>query len=762
MRWYIWQNNIRTQESKAKSQSSNGQSNNDSESVDSEIEESKQHSSSKFIEENSKSGKHISALAKNGTNRIVIRNSDIESQIDDKSANNQHNAQELDGEFIGIGDFPLHRKPTFERPILEHKPDLNRQGTYLVNDMKKGMEYEDFINNPEHAVVEEQKVNEDLDDLVEQEMFNYKVERIIGLEKDKLIFDEKYKESLCNYINNNSYKDKKNTGSVIGMTVFGVLGFVIFSGTLYLSVLGGLLGIGIGRLIGTRFKSKLKHQNLDQRVMFEMELILKWARVKRKKKFLDDLCFVLLIETVIMEVTYLLNKLELKKVRKFFKKIRKFLMFKDTSDKIWEFLPNKRDLQSDENLLKKELYRLFNFYIPLLRIFETDISKEKKFRELEIYKKIYKYITSNELIECIIELCITNETQSSQWEITFDKSKIKDIIGNYIVSEKKSDAFMKLENRVIEEIISNANIEEIKIEDGFDRLEDKGNSCTYAKPKPTIVNAERIPEWDLVREGIHLDTHHRQMDNHASYSLGDNKSLDVPSDDIEMQSKSMEHSGSNINAGSDDDREVPEDFLDLQMAVEEDTSKWGRVWETNDLLVFKKKTDGTPMVMIKAIAMLKDIPADIVYTAIFDTDIRQSWDKLFHKFEVVEHDDQHTVLYYVIKAPLGISNRDFLQLRRVEHDWPRKGVTYMHYKSIEHEEKPEYKGIVRAETIMSGYVIEQIQDDPPITKLIVVSQNDIKGLIPKYLVNMASGKAPKQWIANLVNGWEELMKKQAK
>jgi hypothetical protein len=47
-------------------------------------------------------------------------------------------------------------------------------------------------------------------------------------------------------------------------------------------------------------------------------------------------------------------------------------------------------------------------------------------------------------------------------------------------------------------------------------------------------------------------------------------------------------------------------------------------------VVYKKKTEGTPMVMIKAIATLSGIPKDIVFEAIYDTDIRQRWDKLFH------------------------------------------------------------------------------------------------------------------------------------
>ena len=133
------------------------------------------------------------------------------------------------------------------------------------------------------------------------------------------------------------------------------------------------------------------------------------------------------------------------------------------------------------------------------------------------------------------------------------------------------------------------------------------------------------------------------------------------------------------------------------------------------------------MVLIKAVATLRGIPGDIVFRAIYDTNIRREWDKIFYKFEVVEHDEEklETILYYIIKAPLGISNRDFLQLRKCRYNYPRKGVTTLHYKSVEHETKPEVKGIVRAETILSGYVIEQIEDDPPVTQLIIISQNDI-------------------------------------
>lgn len=108
---------------------------------------------------------------------------------------------------------------------------------------------------------------------------------------------------------------------------------------------------------------------------------------------------------------------------------------------------------------------------------------------------------------------------------------------------------------------------------------------------------------------------------------------------------------------------VDPDFVLLRASVDEDVSEWSRICRNESVVVYKKKTEGTPMIMIKAIATLEGFTKETVFTVIYDTAIRQRWDKLFHTFRVVEDDQekQEAVLYYSIKAPFGISNRDFLQ-----------------------------------------------------------------------------------------------------
>lgn len=78
-------------------------------------------------------------------------------------------------------------------------------------------EYDEFAERD--FGFEENKNNEEQKEMqawIEQEIFNLKIEKIVGIDQEKYAFDIKYKEKLLNYINNNSYKNKSNTGTIIG------------------------------------------------------------------------------------------------------------------------------------------------------------------------------------------------------------------------------------------------------------------------------------------------------------------------------------------------------------------------------------------------------------------------------------------------------------------------------------------------------------------------------------------------------------------
>ena len=123
--------------------------------------------------------------------------------------------------------------------------------------------------------------------------------------------------------------------------------------------------------------------------------------------------------------------------------------------------------------------------------------------------------------------------------------------------------------------------------------------------------------------------------------------------------------------------------------------------------MFCKRTKDSPVLMVKAYCIIEH-SAQTVFTCIVDSAIRRSWDKVFDEFKTVDEGDGFEVLYYSIKTPFGITKRDFLQRRTHILDYPEKNSITMHFTSIDHPLMPVRRKIVRALTLISGYIIRPI------------------------------------------------------
>jgi len=87
----------------------------------------------------------------------------------------------------------------------------------------------------------------------------------------------------------------------------------------------------------------------------------------------------------------------------------------------------------------------------------------------------------------------------------------------------------------------------------------------------------------------------------------------------------------------------------------------------------------------------------------------------------------------------------------------------MSFQSFAHPKMPPHKNRVRGETHIAGYILKPSARDPKSTDLCILTQVDIKGSIPKIIVNMVAGKAPAEWVHKLVKACERARKeKEAK
>ena len=156
-------------------------------------------------------------------------------------------------------------------------------------------------------------------------------------------------------------------------------------------------------------------------------------------------------------------------------------------------------------------------------------------------------------------------------------------------------------------------------------------------------------------------------------------------------------------------------------------------------------------VLVRAYATIPGVTIENVFYNIFNPTRRQTWDTNFANIELLPKTDSYEceVLYCVLQSPFGVTPRDFLQYRKAEAASPKCLTILM--RSAEHELKPVIHGCIRAESHISGYVI---RETPTGASLFIMSQTDVKGLIPKWIVNMMAAKAPAQWVNNLMRSCE--------
>ena len=178
---------------------------------------------------------------------------------------------------------------------------------------------------------------------------------------------------------------------------------------------------------------------------------------------------------------------------------------------------------------------------------------------------------------------------------------------------------------------------------------------------------------------------------------------------------------------------------------------WSTTVEKKNIKVLRFSPDEeSSSVLVRAYARIPNTTAANIFYHIYDPTKRQSWDKNFSAISVTSGDDCE-ILYCQLQAPFGITPRDFLQYRKALNEGQTCCIIM---RSAEHAQHPNVPGFIRAESMISGYVIRQRGPD---CDLFLMSSTDIKGLIPKWIVNMVAAKAPAQWVECLTNSCKALL-----
>jgi len=199
-----------------------------------------------------------------------------------------------------------------------------------------------------------------------------------------------------------------------------------------------------------------------------------------------------------------------------------------------------------------------------------------------------------------------------------------------------------------------------------------------------------------------------------------------------------------------------------------DHEKWEKSAQTDFFTVYRKKEyDETGMYRIKIVGRIPHT-VDVVHKVLFDIQMRVAWDSVLAEIKHVEKQSSGSDILYIAAAlPFGIANRDFVHIRTAR-DLP-KGAKLVVDVSTTHPSCPENLDYVRADTIFSGGILESTFVPNMETKTLqeatlysMITQVDMKGIIPKTLVNLVVTKATCDWFVTLTEACGKYVKGELK
>eukprot|EP00927_Polykrikos_kofoidii_P050032 TRINITY_DN43993_c0_g1_i1.p1 TRINITY_DN43993_c0_g1~~TRINITY_DN43993_c0_g1_i1.p1 ORF type:complete len:807 (-),score=131.01 TRINITY_DN43993_c0_g1_i1:104-2491(-) len=189
------------------------------------------------------------------------------------------------------------------------------------------------------------------------------------------------------------------------------------------------------------------------------------------------------------------------------------------------------------------------------------------------------------------------------------------------------------------------------------------------------------------------------------------------------------------------------DFDLLVEKSEEGDKGWDICVDRKDIKVWK--IQAMPgIITLRAAGTVPGVDILVAFYLFYDISQRVKWDKVFVQMDLIgEPLNGSDILYTLMRVPT-ITPRDFLQYRRVRI--LDDGRILIVLRSAVHDAMPEVKGVIRAESYISGYVLEQIwEEGQPVLKIFLMSCTDVRGMIPKWVINYMAPRKPGEWMETL-------------
>ncbi|GCC38755.1 stAR-related lipid transfer protein 3 [Chiloscyllium punctatum] len=143
-------------------------------------------------------------------------------------------------------------------------------------------------------------------------------------------------------------------------------------------------------------------------------------------------------------------------------------------------------------------------------------------------------------------------------------------------------------------------------------------------------------------------------------------------------------------------------------------------------------------------------PAELIYQeVILQPEKVVIWNRTVTVCQVLQRVDDNTVITYDVSAGAAggvVSPRDFVNVRRIER---KKEMYISSGMSTTHNSRPPQNKYVRGENGPGGFVVLKSPQNPRVCTFLWILNTDLKGRLPRYLIQQSLAATMFEFIAHL-------------
>eukprot|EP01137_Pigoraptor_chileana_P025286 Opistho-2@94548 len=176
--------------------------------------------------------------------------------------------------------------------------------------------------------------------------------------------------------------------------------------------------------------------------------------------------------------------------------------------------------------------------------------------------------------------------------------------------------------------------------------------------------------------------------------------------------------------------------LDLLRTLGSSFDGWKLEKEADGVLVHSRPSPGVKL--FRSTAIVEMSPRAVFEMVYYNIESQPNWNKAMTEYRTIETINDITDITYAMAAEAAggmVSPRDFVNIRQ----WRlcEDGTYLCGGTGTTHERCPERQGITRGLNGPGGFVLLPVKERPGCTQFVWVVNSDIKGWLPKYVVDQA-------------------------